>query len=208
MWFTDKFFGAKKKPKQIKTVIDLDLLMLLFENEVPRIRAGEPRPALLRARLADGFRGVGLNPIAPSLFDSETESFNKEAWQRLALALTCLDDEDFSWALFGLSEQKSVKSLALDGFINLARDRDALTMDLFYESELRMEEFARHMAGELGLKILAESVEESASIRHRLDYARLLEEADKARLSATERMEYLRKLQEEEQAKRAPRGKW
>ncbi|MDF1667340.1 MAG: hypothetical protein P1V97_36680 [Planctomycetota bacterium] len=208
MWFTDKFFAAKKKPKKSEALIDLDLLTLLFENEILRIRSTEPRPALIRARLADGFRSVGLSPLAPNLFDSETESFDEEAWRRLALSVSCLDDEDISWGIFACSERKSVKSLVLDGFIHLARERVALTMDLLYESELRMEEYARHMAGELGLMILGESEDESAKIRYRLDYARLLEEADKARLSAQERIEYLQKLQEEEQAKRAPRGKW
>jgi hypothetical protein len=42
----------------------------------------------------------------------------------------------------------------------------------------------------------------------RLDYARLLNEAERARESAKERTEYLRKLQEKADRMLAPRGKW
>lgn len=209
MWFTDKFFGKKKnKPQDAEPVVSLDSLTFLMGQVVPRIRSVEPRPSLIQARLADGYRAIDLSPLPPHQFLHQTKSFDDEAWRRLALSVACLDDTDFSWALYGLSEKKSAKSQIVDAFLPLARDRTSLTMDLFYESELRVEEYARHLTGELGLEISGESPEESEDLRYRLDYARLLEEADKARLSAEDRIEYLRKLQEEEEARRAPRGKW
>lgn len=209
MWFTDKFFGKKKnKPKDAEPVVSLDSLTFLMGRVVPRIRSVEPRPALIQARLADGYRAIDLSPLPPRQFHEKTKSFDDDSWRRLAVSVACLDDAEFSWALYGLSEKKSAKSQIGEAFLPLAQNRTSLTMDLLYESELRVEEYARHLTGELGLEILGESPEESAELRHRLDYARLLEEADKARLSAEDRIEYLRKLQEEEEARRAPRGKW
>jgi hypothetical protein len=92
-------------------------------------------------------------------------------------------------------------------FVGLARELPLLTMELLRQSELRIEEFARNFIARLGATVAGETPQQSRDRLHRLDYARLLEEAEQAKVSAEERMEYIRKLQEE-QDKKTRRGKW
>jgi hypothetical protein len=94
------------------------------------------------------------------------------------------------------------------GFVELAREKKLLTMEILNQSEIRLEEYARHFAAALDVKIVGESVEKSKQELYRLDLERLTEEAKRARNSAEEQMEYLRQLQEEEESRRRPRGKW
>ena len=83
-----------------------------------------------------------------------------------------------------------------------------LTMAVLRQSELRTEELARKLARHLGVGIWGESDEDSERELERLDYGRLLAEAERAKVLAEDRMAYLRERQEEELRRRRPRGKW
>jgi hypothetical protein len=73
---------------------------------------------------------------------------------------------------------------------------------------LRVEELARRLLAVLGASVVGESAEESKKTLHRLDYARLLAEAEQAKIAAAGRAEKLKKLQDEQEQRRARRGKW
>src|SRR5208283_4064709 len=94
-----------------------------------------------------------------------------------------------------------------EAFVGLALATPLLTMTLLRQSPLRVEEFARHFLARLGTAVSGETAAQSRERLERLDYGRLLAEAERAKVSAEERMEYLRQLQED-QARRARRGKW
>jgi hypothetical protein len=82
-----------------------------------------------------------------------------------------------------------------------------LNLSLLRQSDIRIEEFARHFADHLGVFWHGESAEQSKLRLQQLDYKRLLAEAEMARKQAEERMEYLRKKQDEEGGRRRRRGK-
>jgi hypothetical protein len=94
------------------------------------------------------------------------------------------------------------------GFFAPARELHLLTMELLSQSALRVEEFARQFVHRAGGVVRGETEEQSRQQLHRLDYARLLAQAERARNSAEERLEVVRQLQEQQEARRPRRGKW
>ena len=70
-----------------------------------------------------------------------------------------------------------------------------------------MEELARRLLAGLGAAVAGETADESKNKLHRLDYGRLLAEAEQARRAAAERAERLKKLQDEQEQRRSRRGK-
>jgi hypothetical protein len=131
------------------------------------------------------------------------DPLDAEGRGRFALAVALLDEPEVrsrAAALFA-ALRPSVGPVVVD----LAYRTAPVTLELVRESPLRAEEFCRHLIAHLGAGVRGESAEESARQLERLDYGRLLAEAERAKMSAADRLEYLRKLQ----AERAPRrGKW
>jgi hypothetical protein len=163
---------------------------------------------LTRARIADGFRDAGVMPITPREFALAAASLEDEAWRRLAVLATAFEVVPFRAALPLLMSTVPVSKLVTDGFIAVARSAPLLTLDVLHQSEPRVEEFARRFVAGLGAAVEGESTAVSKLRLDKLDYARLLAEADKAKASATKRAEKLKKLQDEQEQRRAPRGKW
>jgi hypothetical protein len=209
MAITDWFF---KRPHRGKDRVDLSLPALreLFADAAGRLEGKAVEAELVRARLADRYRDAGLEPPLPEEFDALVRDLDGEGWRRLALAAGALDLEEVREALPRLLAPSpgGVREQVEAAFVGLARATELLTMELLRQSPLRVEEFARHFLARLGAAVAGETVPQSRERLHRLDYGRLLAEAERAKLSAQERMEYLRKLQEEEDAQRPRRGKW
>jgi hypothetical protein len=166
----------------------------------------EVEPSLVRARLADHYRDLELEPLPPGEFDRFVSGLGVEAWRRLALAVAVLDQPAVLAVLATLAGKVPLDQQVQVGFVGLARDTDALHLSLIRQSDVRAEEFARHFAAHLGVAWRGETPEQSQNRLAQLDYKRLLAEVEKAKLSAEERMEYLRKKQEEA-ARQRPRGK-
>ncbi len=145
--------------------------------------------------------------MSPVEFNVATAGLDEEAWRRLALTVTAFERYDVRAGLPLLLEGRSVAEQVRAGFIGVASDLPLLTMELLRQSDLRVEEFTRQFIARLGAGVLGEPPEQSRIRQHALDYARLLEEAEKAKVSAEERMEYIRRLQEM-QDRRSRRGKW
>jgi hypothetical protein len=162
---------------------------------------------LVRARLADHYRDVGLAPPDAAEFERRASGLDVEGWRRLALAVATLDDDGLRTALAGLAPRVPVSLQVERGFLGVARDTAPLTVSLVRQNAVRAEEFARHLAGRLGVGIAGETDEQSRTRLQALDYKRLLAEAEQARAAAQEKMDRLRKKQAEvDQGRR--RGKW
>jgi hypothetical protein len=187
-------------------------------------------PELLRARIADRLRDAGLEPPPPDRVDPLVKPLgtphqapdaphgaphdvphdapqDADAWRRVALAAAVLEADAAREVVAQLAERIDVLTI-VDAFISTGRDLSLLTMAVLRQSPLRIEEFARQLSARLGVGFVGETPRQSADLLHRLDYARLVAEARRARASAEEQMEYLRKLQEEETRRRRPRGKF
>jgi hypothetical protein len=197
------FFNNNSVPKQI--TVSLDLLEEYYQDYVTEKGQQDVDIELIHARLADHFRDLELNFIAPLDFHNLIEDMNQEARQRLALAVEGLDHDELKKAL-GVKTNgiKTIKHC----FVNFAKDMDLLTMELLQQSPLRVEEFARQFLARLGADIEDETKAESQQRLRRLDYRSLLNEAEQAKASAEERMNYLRKLREEQEMRLGRRGKF
>jgi hypothetical protein len=165
--------------------------------------------ALLRARLGDLCRGLGMAPADPALLMSLCEDLDEAGLGRLAVVVAALREAA------GLREALPALCGAGAGDALVERCADIallatapLTLELICQSPLRVEEVARHCLARLGARVEGERVEEAQARLERLDYGTLLAEAARAQESAEGRLEYLRKLQEDMEARFRPRGKW
>ncbi len=184
---------------------DLGTMTARLKDLVPMLENKEIEPPLVQARLADHYRDLNLEPMPPAQFDRLVTDFDAESWRRLALAVETLDHADLRSPLAQLTTPVTQQIKA--GFIGTARKTDALSLSLLRQSDVRIEEFARHFANRLGLFWRGETEEQSRKRLEQIDYKRLLAEADEAKKQAEERMKYLRQKQEQDLARRRPRGK-
>jgi hypothetical protein len=200
----DRLFGRKTPPPEL----DIAALEAHLATAVART-AGRPADAdLLRARLADGCRDAGVRPLLPHEFDCLAEGLDTEALGRLALLVGVLDLEEVRTTLAVRAATMSLLDLADVAFFRLARETPLLTAEVLRQSPLRVEELARRFVAALGAAVRGESAQASAERLRRLDYGRLLAEAERARQAAADRTERLRRLQDEQEARRPRRGKW
>jgi hypothetical protein len=188
--------------------VDLAGLQQRLAGLVTRWAGRPPDPDLVRARLADGLRDAGLRPPTLDEFDALADGLDDEGWRRLAVLASALDQEDVRSALPQLAKVRLPAELLALGFVGVARTTPLLTLDLLAQSPLRLEELARLLLAELGLAVSGESARASRERLGRLDYGRLLAEAERAREAAAGRMEQLHKLQDEQERTRPRRGKW
>lgn len=204
MSLTDRLFGRKGG-----TQIDLAGVQAVLADGAARYAGRPVEPDLVRARLADGWRDAGLPPLPPEGFAALARGLDEEAWRRLLLLTGALGLEDVRGALPVLAAARHLPgSLEDTAFVELARQTPLLTLELLRQGPLRVEELARRFVAGLGAGVRGESAAVSRQRLERLDYGRLLAEAERAKQAAEERVEKLRKLQEERDRRRAPRGKW
>ncbi len=199
------FKGRETKPASAS--VELNSLLAWMNEDVPRWASVTVEPDLVRARLADACRDANVAPLTPKEFDTAAQSFDAEAWRRLALIVNALDFDPLHAQLPLVLRAPAPQHVAAS-FLEFAKSSELLTLELLRQSPLRVEEFTRSWLQRLGASIVGESDAQSRQRLERLDYGRLLAEAETARESAEERMAYLRKLQEERASQRGRRGKW
>jgi hypothetical protein len=188
-----------------KVALALKPLVELLGRKAPLFEKREVEPALLRARLADAYRDVGVAPTPPERFDALTAPLSQEDWRRLALLVSALELDELKRALPALLGKHPAASQVADAFVGFAERARLLTPELIRKSPMRAEELARGFLAALGAGVAGETETESKEALSRLDYKRLLAEAERAKAEARE---HLKKLQEAEDKRRAPRGKW
>jgi hypothetical protein len=195
--------GRVQPPPQSRVEFDLAALQQAAGSLAAALAASEIDLELARARLADRCRDAHVRPTHPLQLGPMLEALDAEGRRRLALIVALLEQRaaaDDVAALLG-----SMGPAVGQAVVGLAAATAPLTLELVRESPLRAQEFCRHLIAHFGAGVRGETSLESARQLERLDYGRLLEEADRAKMSAGERLEYLKKLQEQ----RAPRrGKW
>jgi hypothetical protein len=188
--------------------LPLPALVARFKAAIPPLEHRSVDLALVRARLADRFRDVGLTPLYPEIFDALASGLDDEARRRLALLVDALFDPGIAPHLPALFGARHPAHTVQDGFLQLAFKSELLTMELLRKSGLRVEELARAFIAALGASVEGEAPEVSLDRLARLDYARLLSEAEQAKLGAEARVQYLKRLQDEHLARMPRRGKW
>jgi hypothetical protein len=198
---TNRLFG-----RSAETKLDLALIQ---GKVLQSVRAsGPPDIDLTRARLADHYRSANILPVLPEEFDRAAERLDTEGQRRLAVLVSLLDLEQVRAVVAQLAGTWPVYQIVSVVFTGLAEDTPLLSIEVLNQSEQRVEELARRFLSSVRAGVIGESAEESKKRLHKLDYARLLDEAAKARASAAERAERLRQLQEQQEQRRGRRGKW
>jgi hypothetical protein len=208
MKLIDRIFGKGKEAEQTRAAIALPFMVEELEALLEAVAGLPVDPDVVRARLADTFRDLGVEPIEPAEFDAVTKDLDEGGWGRLDLATRGASHGvlgDALPALVGAVGASTAVALAFTGF---ARSSPLLTLELLRQSSLRLEELSRRWIQSVGALVDGETPEASQAALERLDYGRLLAEVDRAKMSAEERMAYLKKLQEEHDATRPRRGKW
>lgn len=180
-----------------------------LEERLPALIGHDVRAPLIRARLADALRDEDVPPPTPRELEPLYAALDPEGWRRLALLVGLLDVEPIREECgVAVASELDVLAWVKAAFVGLAAELRLHTLELLARSPHRREELARLWLLRQGIAVAGESSEESMAALDRLDYARLLNEAERARESAKERTEYLRKLQEKADRMLAPRGKW
>jgi len=204
----ERLFGRKSVPSEARPALELVPLCQALARRRPALERKDVEPVLVRARLADFLRDQGLEPVPPEAFSALRGPLTPDAWRRLALVTGAVEEPTVGTVVGALAQTRGVLPLVREGFVEFAQEARLLTLELVGQSPLRLEELARRWVQALGAGIQGETPEESAQRLARLDYAKLLEEAERAKQAAEARQERLKKLREEQDAKLANRGKW
>ncbi len=163
---------------------------------------------LLRARLADRCRDARTSPVAVADFDAATSALDDGAFRRFRLLVELADHDAVRAAFAHVALQRGAR-FVLDALWTIAREKRLLTPMLLRASGPRVEELTRAWLDRLGVAVEGESPDVSRAALERLDYARLVQQAQEARRLAAERMKYLEGEQAADDQKRVPRrGKW
>jgi hypothetical protein len=203
MTLVDRLFRRGGPPQ-----VNLGALLLRLTAGVTHWSNRPADPELVRARLADGCRDAGVCPPTPEEIDPRGTGFDNEAWSRLGVLSFALDLQDVRATLTALAESRPPLDLLDTGFLNVALRTPLLTLELLGRSSLRVEELCRRLLAGLGAAVSGEAPRVSKERLERLDYGRLLAEAERAKEASRVRLEELKRLQDEEEAKRSRRGKW
>lgn len=188
--------------------MDLDQLIAAM-GQARNFWTGLPKSRLLvRARFADACRNAGVRPVVAGVFSENWEPLDAEAQLRLALFVSAMELEAVGRRI-PLFADEGTGAAALGRLCQLSGRLELLTSEVLENSDIRLEEIARHFCAEWGLSIQGERKAHSGNRLREIDFSRLMAEARAARDSAEDRMAYLRELQERELGtRRARRGKW
>jgi len=188
--------------------VDLDELILQFGQESSFWQMQTGGLLLARARFADACRDAELQPVAGLVFEARCGALDAEHQQRFGLLTSALDLEPANRQLAAFAERGEAAA-ALQRLADLTCDLHLLTIDVLQQSDVRLEEFARHFCSRWELAVEGETAEASRQRLHDINFGRLMKEAEAVRATAEDRMAFLRELQEkEEQTRRPRRGKW
>jgi hypothetical protein len=186
----------------------LPAVVAAMQDAVQRLEHAEIDAALLRARLADHCRDADLAPLDGASFTVAVAELDAEGWRRLAAVASLWEQPELAALVAaGVRRRGAGPSFAL--MLAVVRGKRLLTMEVLRMSALRVEELSRAGLAALGIAIAGETTAQSAIALARLDYERLLAQAEQARKAAEGRMQQLEKAQDDDDRARAPRrGKW
>jgi hypothetical protein len=187
--------------------VELQNLGTLLLDTLRHIDKGGVDLDLLRARIADFCRETGVQPVPPEEALKQLRTLDQEALRRLTAGVRGFEDRSARLAFANKVKGYTGEQIN-SAMISFAQRHHLLTIELLVESPLRREEFLRHFISMIEGTVFGETLDQSNERLKRLDYAKLMAEAEKARVSAGDRAEYIRKLQEEQERRIGRRGKF
>lgn len=197
-------FDRRRSSGSRSAELALPAVLAALRAVVPVLEHGEIDAALLRAQLGDRCRDAGVEPVAPGSFGAEVRELDAEGWRRLSALASLWTLSEVDLVVTPILKQRGAAPV-VTAMLAVVRGKPLLTMTLLRMSALRVEELARAWLGGLGIAIAGESAAQSAAALRRLDYERLLAQAEQARQAAEARMAQLKQAQEADDAARLPR---
>jgi hypothetical protein len=193
---------------RVAAELALPAVVAAAREAVERFEHAEVDAALLRAQLADRCRDAGVEPVDPELFDAAAGELDTDGWRRLSALAALWTRVELGAVLAAVLRQRGAGPTVAQ-LVSVARGKPLLTMAVLRMSALRVEELARAQLAALGIVIAGETAAQSAGALQRLDYERLLAQAEQARQAAEGRLAQLQQAQDEDDRARSPRrGKW
>lgn len=189
-----------------EAAVDLGPLVERVARLVPLHERAAPDLALFRARLGDRFRDRGVAPIPSAAWEERVSGLDDEACRRLGLLVGMLESDELGRALPGALAHEDAETWLERALVVVARHSAPLTFEVLRASPIRVEELVRRFLAHFPVAIRGETAAESVARLDRLDYGKLLEEAERAKKAAEDKG-YLKKLQKEDDARRVRRGK-
>lgn len=186
-WFVDRPAEAKAPEASLLAEsvpvplapITAALGALLAENDPASLD-----PDVARAKLADVCRDIQLEPLDPLELDSLAADLDRGAWERFALLCLVLERGAIPRETLRKILTGRARSAIRDGLVEVARASPLVTLDRLRDGPLRREELARRLVLGLGASVAGESLPDARAALERLDYSRLMAEAERARKAA------------------------
>jgi Mg/Co/Ni transporter MgtE len=204
----DRIFrgGAKKSPARAAVSIEALIAEVGAASIELEGNPGAIEPALIVARFQDALRSRGIRPLPAAAVAELVAGMDQEARMRLSILAALAEGPALAEALSAFGEEAG-EAITRECVVRTVEVKRALSLELVRQSPVRAEELARAFVLSLGVAIQGETPAVSRERAERIDYSKLLEEAERAKQSAEARTEEIRKLQETQAMLRA-RGKW
>ncbi|MDI1482496.1 hypothetical protein [Polyangium sp. y55x31] len=161
--------------------IELAPILAAFAQVLAEIEPAALDVDVARAKLADLCRDLGIEPVDPLELDSIAAGLDRGAVERLALLVLVLERRVIPERALKRILEGRARTAAREGLFDVARASGLVTLDLLRQSPLRREELARRLVLGLGASVAGESLAEARAALERLDYGRLMAEAERAR---------------------------
>ncbi len=137
-----------------------------------------------RAKLGDLCRDLSLEPVDPLDLDPLAAGLDRGALDRLALLVLLLERRVVPDNVLRRILEGRIRTAAREGLFEVAKASSLVTFELLRGSPLRREELARRLVLGLGASVAGESLAEARAALERLDYGRLMAEAERAKRAA------------------------
>ncbi len=183
-WFVDR--PADAPTKEASLLAESVPVALAPVMATLGILLGENEPALLegdvaRAKFADICRDLGIEPLDPLEMDSISGNLDRAGWERFSLLVLVLERFAIPKDLLRRIFQGRLRTAVREGLVEVARASELVTMEKLRDGPLRREELTRRLILGLGASVAGENMPEARAALERLDYGRLMAEAERAK---------------------------
>lgn len=161
--------------------ISLDSVLAVMADVLREFESSIADVDVARAKWADLARDLGMNPFDPLEFDGLTTNFDRAAAARMALIVVMLERGAISRDVLGRILDQRIRTATKGGIVEPVQASNLVTLELLAQSPLRREELARRVILGFGASIRGEKLADSRAALDRLDYGRLMAEANRAR---------------------------
>ena len=166
--------------------ISLDAVLAVMVEVLAEFDASVADLDVARAKWADLCRDMGSSPLDPLEIDGLTNYFDRGAIARLSLIVVMLERGAITRDVLQRIVNQRLSAATKGGIIEPARVSQLVTLELLVQSPLRREELVRRMILGFGASVRGEKLADSRAALERLDYGRLMEEANRARQALRE----------------------